>query len=186
MSWATDRRAQKQRPPFFFRAARCMEANRMDADNLERRDAATAMIVAVIQNAEELACMTADYLNELTPDARAHRKKWSPELLLELGGAMKLRSWERAGIKDQIDSSLPESHDVLVSLDQRLLANDFNAGDTSLAERVQICWWERIAHPKSRCLRQDFVLSPISGQDLLTLVGRCAWNLRHLAIPETE
>lgn len=158
----------------------------MDSDTLQQQDAATALIIVVAQNAEELACLTADYLDALVPDARARRKKWSPELLLELGGALKLRSWEWAGIKDQVDSSLPQSHEVLASLEQSLLADDEWSGDTSLAERVQICWWERTAHPRSRCLKEDFALSLTDDRKLMTFLAKMAWKVRHLSTANVE
>jgi hypothetical protein len=156
-------------------------------DNAEQDERVVAIIAAFIRDAERMADLTADFLDQLGFAPHDNQCGWNSAFLLELMAVLRIRNWELAGIKVAIDPSLPTFAAAYAELVERLQSQPerFLRGETPYLNCVIECWWLQCAHPNRPILQIDVAMKGVDRKHLLTNVAQLLWRLRNLNTAST-
>jgi hypothetical protein len=166
-------------------------------DDAQRRSV-ERFLEAVIRDACHMADMTAAFLKDR--GWRPSRKKADshgvlPELnptmsrahgvLLNLAAALRIASWERAGLRSELSADLPSSTEAI----QRLVPPESPDSSESapvvpeLSAQVFRTWLERFSRSSRATLGTDIVLptNAVSEDELLDALADFLFENRHLA-----
>lgn len=155
--------------------------------------AATELIETIISDAMFMASLTAQYLEQL--DILPSRKQlqnnpvaFPPEFLLELAAVLRLALWERAGLRDHLDSGLPPAEQAWAALFARfgLLPQEVCAteSESGLKMRVFETTFRQLAHAGRGELNADIVLREPEETILLEALADYLWTHRHAGTPD--
>ncbi len=104
--------------------------------------------------------------------------------LLNLGAAMQIAAWERAGLRPELPADLPTAEEAF----RNALATGAEKPhlELELQSRVFRTWLQLFSRSSRRALGADILLpvSAVSEDELLEALADLLWNNRHLAEPE--
>lgn len=119
----------------------------------------------------------------LLPEGHPTRQR-AECLLLNLGAAMQISAWERAGLRPELPGDLPTAEEAF----QNLLPGDsVNAPVVSeLSLKVFRTWLQRFSRSSRGALGTDIVLrgAAVCEDELLEALADLLWNHRQLAVPK--
>jgi hypothetical protein len=144
-----------------------------------RERAAADLVAAIIKDANRLAEMTADYLDQQSAQPGMSQRH-TADFLVDLGAILRIESWEKAGIKDLIVPHLPASG-ALRREKTCSGQSDSASSSPQIAFQVFNGWLSNCALPRLPTLEIDMALPHVEEELLLTHVSQLLWRLRHIA-----
>ncbi len=184
------------RPPVW---PRWQEGSGMEpiVNDVERR-AVQRFLEAVIRDAYYMADLTAAFLEAQGFHPKRKRASSvsavaedSPTMtrahgvLLNLAAALRIASWERAGLRSELPADLPASSEAFQNLmPSEVPGSSQDAPVTAeLSERVFRTWLQRFSRSSRAALSTDVLLpaNTVSEDELLDALADFLWENRHLA-----
>jgi hypothetical protein len=139
---------------------------------------------AFIREAHRDAAAVSAFLASLglAPDPSGQGAGFSQDFLLKIAAPVRLRHWERSGLRPRMGVALPSSDEVLVDV-----VGDPNQKTPRFSGREltrQILWlhltqfaWKSWPDAAADCL----ILQSVPSADLLDTLARFLWQFRHLS-----
>jgi hypothetical protein len=166
-------------------------------DNAERRSV-ERLLEGIIRNAHYKAHLAAAFLNSCgyRPKKNQARtistrqeddslRQRAEKFLLNLGAAMQILVWERAGLRPELPAELPTAEEAFRKLLPPEAAGDSTNAlvEPELSMMVFRTWLERFSHTSRETLNTDVLLPTrsISKDELLDAMADFLWANRHLA-----
>lgn len=173
----------------------------LDIDDAQRRSV-EKFLEAVIRDAHYKAKLAAAFLKEYgfrpskgrsnsTPSLpEGHRTRQCGCFLLNLGAAMQILAWERAGLRRELPTDLPTAEEAF----RNLMPAETPGGPdktpivAELSMKVFRTWLQRFSRSSRATLNTDVLLpaKTVSEDELLDALADFLWANRHLADAKEE
>lgn len=154
---------------------------------LSRTDTAIAheVLAAIIRQAELAAHLVHQFLTSLgvaaTPERPTYLPRW---LLMDLGSALQISVWERAGVTRHLPEALPPADTLLADLLQAAAdpaAPAEREPDLALSTRVMAVHLKYFAYPQRSPLTAAVVLTRPDPDVLVEALAQFLWQTRATA-----
>jgi hypothetical protein len=165
-------------------------------DDAQRRSV-EGFLEAVVRDANYMADLTAAFLNAhgIRPKkglgasgcalpANSSTLTRAHGVLMNMAAALRIRSWERAGLRPQLPADLPSSSEAFRNLVPEVVGSPEGTPVVpELSAKVFRTWLQRFSRSSRAALSTDVMLptKTVSQEDLLEALADFLWANRHLA-----
>jgi hypothetical protein len=134
---------------------------------------------AVVRHAQRQADLAADVLTGM---GLAGPRGLPPAYLLELAAVLEIGLWERLGLRDHLNASLPAFGQAAAQLAARaaLGPTEFDVPDaTPLSDTVLTAWMNAMAWDGREFFGAEIVLGDVDEEEFVSLLAEFLWTHRH-------
>jgi hypothetical protein len=140
------------------------------------------LLYSLISQVSHSADLTGRFLQEYGFKASSEKPMYFPEwFLLDLGAALQVFEWEKAGLLEYLDSSLPSSLDTIVELLKAIEdPNEYcrRQPNSALGFRVTMVYLTSCAWHAPRSMQAQIALGQASEDRLIEGLAQFLWSRR--------
>lgn len=138
----------------------------------------TALFLAMVDRAEYLAALTAEFAQTLDPEIQ---QRLGPGNFLDLGAYLQLVAWESAGLTSHVDAGLPSADAAARQVAMRMRQGGATP-ESTLSNQVLGFLFTHCAWQGKEILSSDIALKMDAEDDaLLDAIANLVWQNRHTA-----